>query len=95
MNEPETQYYYNRLGEPRKPEASSDDIGRFYERKEWLLKKELAAKDSINQDQENLQQNYKNEQKKSTYLTIALALCFLIIVFFIIQRTSAKPHNKR
>lgn len=90
LNEPETQEYYARLGEPHKPEVSSDDLELFNERKAWLLGQELKKTDSINQLHNNLQMNIANQQRSNNYLIIALVVMGLLTTVLLIAKISKK-----
>ena len=85
--------FYSRLGDPIKPESSSDDIELFNERKALLLQEELKKTDSINQLQNSLNINLTEEKHKNSYLTIGLIILGIVtsILIMKILVVSRKP----
>ena len=86
----ESREYYERLGEPLKPNPKSSDKDRFIERRNWQVEQEQIKNDSLNKLSRNLQLSLANKQRTNTYMSIALTIFGLLTLIFVIQRIRSK-----
>jgi len=90
LSEPETQYYYNRLGKPLQPDPSNRALENYFQQKERQADRKRAERDSLIQLHTSLKEHLKSQQRTNTLLIAALSIFGAAILFLIIQRIRSR-----
>ena len=90
LSEPETQYYYNRLGEPLQPEPSNRALENYYQQKQRHADRTRAERDSLIQLHTSLQERLKSQQRTNTLLIVVLSIFGVAVLLLIVQRIRSR-----